>query len=257
MSRSRSIRIALAAVVVAASVLAAGTALAGWRGLNDLNYDDRGRVCRDGMEFALANLGPSVASVTVLETDAGGTNVIRTIVPTTPLAQLVFNPVPELSSQFADYNYSGIFQLRFPVTLAPGTYLSVEFSGGSGVNGGTVDQVTDCKLDPGFLGFPGPVGEPPNVNASVPGEVVPVRFLAAGVTSPADVVVSVSSIPCSAGDPPLDEDTVPAVGQLRRFGAGVAFAFAWQTDPAWTGCKQLSFRTPLDGLVHRLNFNFG
>lgn len=254
MSRSRSIRIALTVVVLAASALAAGTAFAGWRGLNDLNYDDRGRVCRDGMEFALANLGPSVASVTVLETDAGGTNVIRTIVPTTPLAQLVFNPVPELSSQFADYNYSRIFRLRFPVALAPGTFLSVEFSGGPGVNGGTVDQVSDCRLVPAFLGFAGPADEPPTVNAAVPGRIVPVGFLAAGVQSASDVVVSVSSIPCAAGDPPLDEDTAPAVGQLRRF--GLAFGFAWQTDPAWTGCKQLSFRTPLDGLVHRLNFRF-
>jgi hypothetical protein len=255
MSRSRSIRIAVAAVVVTASVIAAGTALAGWRGLNDLNYDDRGRVCRDGMEFALANLGPSVASVTVLETDAGGTNVIRTIVPTTPLAQLVFDPVPELSSQFADYNYSRIFRLVFPVRLAPGTHLSVEFSGGPGVNGGTVDEVADCRLVPAFLGFAGPADEPPTVNQVVPGRIVPVGFLAAGVPSVADVVVSVSSIPCASGDPPFDEDTVPAVGQLRRF--GLAFGFAWQTDPAWTGCKQLSFQTPLDGLVHRLNFHFG
>ena len=56
MSRSRSIRIAFAAVVVAASVLAAGAALAGWRGLNDLSYDDRGRVCRDGMECILSTV---------------------------------------------------------------------------------------------------------------------------------------------------------------------------------------------------------
>jgi hypothetical protein len=254
-SRSRSISIALAAVVLAASAFVAGTALAGWRGLNDLNYDDRGRVCRDGMEFALANLGPSTASVTVHETDAGGTNVIRTIVPTTALAQLEWNPVPELSSQFADYNYSRIFRLAFPVRLAPGTFLSVEFSGGPGVNGGTVDVVSDCRLVPAFLGFAGPADEPPTVNAAVPGRIVPVGFLAAGVASTADVVVSVSSIPCTAADPPLDEDTAPAAGQLRRF--GLAFGFAWQTDAAWTGCKQLSFRTPLDGLVHRLNFNFG
>jgi hypothetical protein len=255
LSRSRSIRIALAAVVIVAAALAVGTALAGWRGLNDLNYDDRGRVCRDGMEFALANLGPSSASVTVHETDAGGTNVIRTIVPTTPLAQLQWNPVPELSSQFADYNYSRIFRLRFPVALVPGTFLSVEFSGGPGVNGGTVDVVADCRLVPAFLGFAGPADEPPTVNRVVPGRIVPVGFLAAGVPSLADVVVSVSSIPCTAGDPPFDEDTAPAAGQLRRF--GIAFGFAWQTDPAWVGCKQLAFRTPLDGLVRRLNFTFG
>ena len=92
MSRSRSIRIAFAAVVVAASVLAAGTALAGWRGLNDLSYDDRGRVCRDGMEFALANLGPSVASVTVFAPmtwpSAGARNRVFTMMMPEPPVRL-------------------------------------------------------------------------------------------------------------------------------------------------------------------------
>jgi hypothetical protein len=255
MRRATSIGIALTAVVIAALAVVP-LAWAPWRGLNDLNYDDRGRICSDGMEFALANsFGGGVVTVRITEVDPTTLDEIRELLPATALAPLQFNPVPELTNAFAPYYHSRVFRLAFAVRPAAGATIRLDFSGGIGIAGSTIEDVGDCRLHRAFLGFAG-AAEPPAFNTIAPGKVIRVGFLALGVDNAGQVETSLTSIPCVASQPPFDPVVEPVTIQVSQY-RRVAFTVSVPTDPAWRGCKQLSVRTPLDGLVQRLNFNFG
>ena len=162
----------MCALAVAGVVLVSATsASAGWRGLADLNYDDEGRICSNAMEFSLASsLGPATVSIMV-------TNITAEpdveIVPLTELAPLVFGPVPELFD-VNDYLHSRSFRLHFSPKPLPGSELLIQFSGGDGIDGSTVDVVDSCWLHGQFELKQPP--EPPVVTVPERPELVRIRF---------------------------------------------------------------------------------
>src|SRR5436190_666874 len=122
-------------------VLTAGPAFARWKGLSDLNMDNGGHVCRSGVEFALAHFAPASESAEVRNVTADPDVVV---VPSTPLARLVFSPVPERSAT-DPYYYSSIYRILFPKKVPAGTQLEIHFSGTSSAISATL-AVADCRL---------------------------------------------------------------------------------------------------------------
>ena len=171
-----------ALAVVGVVLMSATSASAGWRGLADLNYDDEGRICSNGMEFSLASsLGPATVSVMV-------TNITAEpdveVVPLTELPPLVFAPVPELFN-VATYLHSRSFHLHFSPLPRPGSELLIQFSGGEGIDGSTVDVVDRCWL---FSQFELKEAlEPPVITVPENPELVTVGFHLFGVRGKGDL----------------------------------------------------------------------
>ena len=252
---------AICALTVAGVVLVvATTASAGWRGLADLNYDDEGRICSNAMEFSLASsLGPARISVSV--TDITADPEVE-IVPLTQLPDLTFAPVPELFD-VATYLHSRTFRLHFSPRPAPGSELRIEFSGGEGIDGATVDVVDRCWL---FTQFELKDSlEPPAVTVPENPELVRIPFHLPLVGGQ-DVFTegpAFAPIPCQAPASATFQEPTPAEGELRRWFGGF-YVFRWHPPAGLTGCHELSFRTVELGLSdedlglnHRVLFDFG
>ena len=251
----------MCALAVAGVVLMSATsASAGWRGLADLNYDDEGRICSNGMEFSLASsLGPATVSVMV-------TNITAEpdveVVPLTELPPLVFAPVPELFN-VATYLHSRSFHLHFSPLPRPGSELLIQFSGGEGIDGSTVDVVDRCWL---FSQFELKEAlEPPVITVPENPELVTVGFHLFGVRGKEIFTEgpNFSAIPCAAPASPEFQEPTPAIGELRYKG-GYRYVFRWEPPADLVGCHELTFRTVEPGLSvndlglnHRVLFAFG
>ena len=251
----------ICALAVAGIVLMTATpAMAGWRGLADLNYDDEGRICSNAMEFSLASsLGPVSISVSV--TDITAEPDVE-IVPLTELPALTFDPVPELFD-VATYLHSRSFRLHFSPRPAPGSELRIEFSGGEGIDGSTIDVVDRCWL---FSQFQLKDSlEPPAVTAVQDPELVRVPFHLpfAGGDEIFTEGPTFAPVPCAAPATAEFQEPTPALGELRRWLGGF-FVFRWEPPAGLTGCQELTFRTVEPGLSandlglsHRVLLDFG
>ncbi len=100
-----------------------------------------------------------------------------------------------------------------------------------------------------FVGFGGPVEDPPVTNVVRAGAVVPLRWqLLDGAGRPATlqpgVALTTTSVPCGSGPADAIEQTAPRPAPMRHLGGG-QYALDWGTQGSWrNSCR-------------RLNLNFG
>jgi len=250
----------LALIVAASLATAVGSAPAGaaWRGINDLNYDDGGRVCRDGVRFGLAHLYPEVKARIINTTPDPDLVVTRRRVVSLP-----FSPTPELFTDFAlGYKYSRNMHLAMSPTAAPGDEIRIEFTnapGGSGANASVTETVGSCLDAPRFEGFFDPVENPPAVNPATPGEKINLRFGLFGDHG-ADIFreePTFAPIPCSSPDTVPAYDPTAASYRLAYLAADDRYVVRWFPPDTLSGCQELFFRTKYSGLAHRALFDFG
>jgi hypothetical protein len=233
-------------------VLTAGPAFAPWKGLSDLHMDDGGRVCNDGIEFALAHFFAANQSAEV--TNAADPNDV--IVPTTRLAQLRFGPIPELFG-LGDYYYSSIYRIRLP-KVPTGTQLQISFTGTSNATSSTL-TVAACKLGKPVSGFV-KLSDPPDVNAVTTTDPIALTFKVPGQTG-LDIFSenpTYAPIPCTpAVSPNPGYQPTAATGTLSLGKSSGTYTFLWTPPTGLTGCQEVWFRLKGDGLQHKVLFDFG
>jgi hypothetical protein len=254
--RRTSLTVVGIAVLVGALALAAGRAQAGWQGLNIVHYDDGGRVCTDAMEFSVADFvaGRTIEIVnTTPEPDV-------VVFPATQF-QLTFQPVPELFGPGEPYVFSRTFRLPLSPQPAPGDELHVVLTGGTG-NGTALAEVAGCTLGPSFGGFFGGVANPPALNR-LKNDSKPVKLkFDLGGDFGLDICAAGESptyapIPCAPAPVAPEYQPSTAIGTLRFDEAEGRYRYDWQPPAGLTGCYELFFRTTVDGLTHRVLFDFG
>jgi len=236
-------------------VLTAGPAFARWKGLSDLNMDDGGHVCRSGVEFALAHFAPASESAEVRNVTADPDVVV---VPSTPLARLVFSPVPERSAT-DPYYYSSIYRILFPKKVPAGTQLEIHFSGTSSAISATL-AVADCRLGKPVSEFLG-LANPPDVNAVTTTDPIALTFKVPGQTG-LDIFSEVPTywpIPCSPTDanPGYVPPAPSANGTVSFDKSSKSYTYLWTPPTGLIGCQEVWFRLKGDGLQHRALFDFG
>jgi hypothetical protein len=236
-------------------VLTAGPAFAPWKGLSDLNFDD-GRICRDGIAFALADFGADNEHATVTNVTANPDVVLANDVA---LAQLHFEPVPELFS-LGDYYFSASYRILFPQKVPAGTDLTIDFTGTH--NTGTNLKVANCRLgDQPVSGFAGLLN-PPGVNTVTTSDPIALEFALPGKGG-RDIFTEdplYAPIPCAPaqGVNPGYPDPVPqAIGTLSFNRSSGTYTYLWTPSSDLTGCQEVWFRLKKDGLQHRAMFDFG
>jgi hypothetical protein len=238
-------------------VLTAGPAFAPWKGLSVLHMDDGGRVCNDGIEFALAHV--FAANETAEVANAADPNDI--IVPATQLAQLRFGPVPELFAA-DDMYFSSIYRIRLP-KVATGTQVEIHFTGTSNATSAAL-TVAACRLGKRVSGFV-KLSDPPAVNTVTTTDPIAVTFKVPGQTG-LDIFSTgerptYAPIPCTpAVSPNPGYSPTQAEGTLSVGKSPGTYTFLW--DPPdqpneLTGCQEVFFRLNADGLQHRVLFDFG
>ena len=244
---------AVVGVALVFLVLTAGPAFAPWKGLDVINMDDGGRVCHDGVEFALSDLFASSESAKV--TNAADTSDV--IVPTTQLAQLLFGPVPELFG-LGDYYFSSIYRIRLP-KVATGTQIQIAFTGTANATSGPL-TVANCKLGKPVSDFV-KLLNPPEINLATTTGPIGLTFKVPGQTG-ADIFSTgegptFAPIPCSpAVSPNPGYSPTTAAGTLS-VGKSGTYTFSWSPPSGLTGCQEVFFRLKGDGLQHRVMFDFG
>lgn len=249
----------LIAVVAATCTVSVGTARAGWAGISDIQYDNGGRVCTNGLEFSLTYFNAVTISVEISD-DTDFANPIP-VLPETPQAPLVFQPVPELFGVGA-YLASNSYRVLFPQPVPAGHHLSVavNFGGLHAAAGGTVDN---CELGAPFTGFFGPVENPPAINTPKKADKpIKLKFGLGGnygLSIFRDGPIA-APIPCGfpapgTTIPPYEPTTLS--GSLKYDSGESRYVYAFTPDPSWTGCYEVWFRTTVDGLTHRTLFDFG
>jgi hypothetical protein len=238
-------------------ILTAGPAFAPWKGISDLHLDDGGRVCNDGIEFALAHFFAANQSAEV----TSASDPTDVIVPTTQLAQLRFGPVPELFVT-GDFYFSSIYRIRLP-KVPTGTQLQIHFTGTSNATSGPL-TVAACKLGKPVSGFM-KLSNPPGVNAVTTTDPVALTFKVPGQTGldifSAGEGPTYAPIPCTpAISPNPGYSPTAAEGTLSHGKSSGTYTFLWNPpDPPaeLTGCQEVFFRLKGDGLQHRALFDFG
>ncbi len=247
----RAVSVAGISVVLLVSVLA-GPAFAPWKGLNNLHIDDGGRFCRDGIEFGLTHLFPTV---TVEVSDVSVTP--PAVLAPDRSAGLVFAPVPDLFS-IGEGIFSNIVRIRFDHEVPAGTTVALSFSGFL-ADITTTETVLDCRLGgkvSPFLGLKDPPGfnqlqgtRPVRLIVHIPGN---------GNGAVFSEVPTFQAIPCVVpvqGGPPIpDFEPVPAAGQLTYIRFLETAIFRWDPPAGLTGCQEVWFRLREDGLQHRALF---
>jgi hypothetical protein len=111
-----------------------------------------------------------------------------------------------------------------------------------------------------FKGFQAPVADAPVVNKVQPGSGVPVKFSLPGSSANLAAVLSAGypvSVPTSCTSPDLSVTTgEPAAAADNGDPAhSDTYNYAWKTDPAWSGCRELIMKL-VDGTYHRALFEF-
>jgi hypothetical protein len=239
--------LAAALVVLAAGV---GTATGGWLGLSDLHFNDDGRVCTNGADFALADLSKG-HELEVTDAVTGQVVFARTL-----LAPLDDVPVMLPSGELP---FSKSYRVFWNTSVAPGTVLSFMFfrvgAGQAGIN----QTVEDCVLYT-FGGFDSPVDGVPMNNTVKAGRAVPVKFSLGGdqgLDIFAEDYPKSQTITCnSTAEVDGIEETLTAGDSSLHYDAATGeYTYVWKTDRNWTGCRQLVLKLA-DGTFHRANFQF-
>ncbi len=231
-------------------VLTAGPAFAPWKGLSDLNFDD-GRICRDGIQFALADLFAVSEHATVTNVTADPDVVL---VDDVPLAQLVFGPVPERFF-LGDYYFSSNYRIPLPKRVPTGTVLSIDFTGSRTAS--TNVTVVNCRLGRPVSGFIG-LSDPPGVNTVTTTDPIALEFSLgrAGLDIFAEDP-TYAPIPCTPTDPNPGYSPNAASGTLSFDKSSGTYTYLWTPPTGLTGCQEVWFRLKRDGLQHRVMFDFG
>jgi hypothetical protein len=235
-------------------VLTAGPAFAPWKGLSDLNFDD-GRMCRDGIQFALTHFFQVTEHVTVTNLTADPDIVL---VDDVTLAQLVFGPVPERFS-LGDYYYSLNYRLSFPKRVPTGTVLEIHFFIPGGGEAFTNVTVANCRLGQPVSGFIG-LSDPPGVNAVTTTDPVALEFSLPGkagldIFSEEPTYAPIPCTPTVTPNPGFSPNA--ASGTLSFDKSSGTYTFLWTPPTGLTGCQEVWFRLKKDGLQHRVMFDLG
>ena len=244
---------AAAGIALVLLVLSAGPAFAPWKGLSDLYMDDGGRVCRNGIEFSLAHFFAANESAEVTNVTADPDVVV---VPSTPLAQLRFGPVPELFAN-GDYYYSSTYRIRFPTKVQTGTQLEIRFTGTSNASDAP-RPVAACSLGRRVSAFIG-LSDPPNVNDVTTTAPIALKFRVPRQTG-LDIFSEdplYAPIPCAPLDTNPGYNPTAATGTLSRDPLRPIYTYLWTPPTGLTGCQEVWFRLKRDGLQHRVLFDFG
>src|SRR6185437_10374987 len=153
MKRTLTSGLALLALLVVALASNVSSASAGWLGISDIQYDNGGRTCTDGMEFSLTYFAALSISISITD-DTDLANPVP-VLPDTAVPPLFFQPVPELFGSGA-YLASNSYRVLFPQPVAAGHHLDVRVTFGfqQASAGATVG---DCTLGAPFTGFFGSV----------------------------------------------------------------------------------------------------
>jgi hypothetical protein len=235
-------------------VLTAGPAFAPWKGISDLNFDD-GRICRDGIAFALADFTADIEHATVTNVTANPDVVLADDVT---LAQLHFEPVPERFS-VGDYYFSASYRILFAKKVPIGADLTIDFTG-SHIAGTNLPPVANCRLgqEP-VSGFAG-LSDPPDVNTVTTTDPIALEFALPGKAG-LDIFSEepqYAPIPCApaAG---VNPGYLPAAatGTLSLDRSSGSYTYLWDPPIGLTGCQEVWFRLKKDGLQHRVMFDFG
>jgi hypothetical protein len=246
----------LVLVSIALVAIASPPAGAAWRTISDLNYDDGGRVCTDGMDMSFTEQGTDL-SITVTDNTSNEELVPSTVFP------LKFRPIPELFNEFIDYKFSANDRVLFSPQAEVGDEIQIDTDSAATGQSQTTEIVENCTVKPRFLGFY-EVKNPPNV--SIWPDVVDgngrvrMRFSLHG-----DEGLDIFSegpfrarVACSAGVPDPTVDTnKPAKGALSYRQIDEMYVYKWNPPDNLHHCHMLWFRTAYDGLTHRAIFDFG
>jgi hypothetical protein len=248
-------RYALATVPLLLVSIALTPAQAAWRTISDLNYDDGGHVCTDGMDMGFAEQGSDL-KITVTNNTTG-----QEIVPETAFP-LKFRPIPELFNEFIDYRYSANARVLFSPDASPGDEIQIDTDSAATGQSLAIETVEDCTVQPPFLGFY-EVKNPPNLNifsdVVEPNGTIRVKFSLRG-----DRGLDIFSegpfrarIECGnkSHTPTLDTSKV-AVGKLAYRADTDRYIYRWRPPETLGACQELWFRTAYDGLTHRALFDF-
>lgn len=260
MKRSWSNGLALVSVLVAALALNVGSASGGWAGISDIQYDNGGRNCTDGIEFSLTYFAALSISISITD-DTDLANPVP-VLPDTAVSPLFFQPVPELFGSGA-YLASNSYRVLFPQPVAAGHHLDVRVTFGL-QHASAGATVGDCTLGAPFTGFFGSVSNPPAVN-TVKKHLKPIE-LKFGLGGDFGLAIfseppTANPVPCSF--PPPGTTVTPTYsptllnGTLKYDAGKRRYIYTFTPDPSWTGCYDVWFRTTADGLTHRALFNFG
>jgi hypothetical protein len=235
-------------------VLTAGPAFAPWKGLSDLNFDD-GRMCRDGINFALADFTADNEHATVTNVTADPDIILADDVT---LAQLHFAPVPERFF-LGDYYFSANYRIPFP-KVPIGTDLTIDFTG-SHITSTNLPPVGNCRLGQPVSGFIG-LSNPPDVNTVTTPDPIALEFSLPGRAGPHifSERPTYAPIPCAPGGAnPGSPDPAPprATGTLSFDKSSGTYTYLWTPPTGLKGCQEVWFRLKRDGLQHRVMFDFG
>jgi hypothetical protein len=248
-------RYALATVPLLLVAVALTPAHAAWRTISDLNYDDGGHVCTNGMDMGFSEPGFDL-TITVTNNTTG-----QVIVPETTFP-LKFRPVPELFNEFVEYRSSANDRVLFSPDASPGDEIQIDTDSATTGQSLAIETVEDCTLQPRFLGFY-EVQNPPNLNifsdVVEPNGTVRIKFSLRG-----DRGLDIFSegpyrarIECGPRSSTFDFDTSkPAVGNLAYRSDTDRYIYRWRPPVGLTKCHELWFRTAYDGLTHRVLFEF-
>lgn len=245
---------AAAGVALVFLVLTAGPAFAPWKGLSDLNFDD-GRICRDGIAFALADFTADTEHATVTNVTANPDVVLADDVT---LAQLHFEPVPERFS-LGDYYFSASYRILFAKRVPTGTDLTIDFTG-SHIASTNLPPVVNCRLghEP-VSGFAG-LSDPPGVNTVTTTDPIALEFSLPGRAG-LDIFSedpTYAPIPCSPTvTPNPGYSPSAATGTLSFVKSAGTYTYLWTPPAGLKGCQEVWFRLKKDGLQHRVMFDFG
>jgi hypothetical protein len=262
MKRSWSTGLALVSVLVAALALNVGSASAGWAGISDIQYDNGGRNCTDGIEFSLTYFAALSISISITD-DTDLANPVP-VLPNTAVSPLFFQPVPELFGSGA-YLASNSYRVLFPQPVAAGHHLDVRVTFGL-QHASAGATVGDCTLGAPFTGFFGSVSNPPAINTPTKRKHDQPIKLKFGLGGDFGLAIfseppTANPIPCSFPAPGTTTTLVysptPLDGALRYDEKESRYIYTFAPDPNWTGCYEMWFRTTVDGLTHRVLFDFG
>ena len=239
---------ALVAVLVALAA-GVGTASGGWLGLSDLHFNDDGRVCTNGADFALADLTKGhELEVTV---DVSGDVVYAR----TRLADLDDVPV-DVGSDVLPFSKS--YRVFWNAPVASGTDLLFTFFRVGAGQASTIQTVEDCVLYT-FTGFYSPVDAMPTLNAVKAGRAIPVKFSLGGdqgLDVFADDYPKSQTVACNSNAEVdgIEETLAAGTSSLHYDAATDTYTYVWKTDKSWAGtCRQLVVKLT-DGSFYRANF---
>ncbi|HET9602159.1 MAG TPA: ExeM/NucH family extracellular endonuclease [Acidimicrobiales bacterium] len=126
-------------------------------------------------------------------------------------------------------------------------------------SGATAVDTTTVNVVWAFTGFLAPIKNPPDVNTTIAGVPIAIRFRLGGFqgADPAASTPTVQRKDCATGAPIGTATDASFVGPAPLFIPGVrTYAYTWRTERSWRGsCATFTLALD-DGTVHRAEFRF-